>query len=291
MKKLKILIITFIAILGLGLIFKNQILDFYSGFSLKLPEIKEKIGEFKGLEIKKEISTPPPLKAEREYPESFLTREGIIKWTNLQREKYNLPPLKESLKLNLSSAIKVEDMFQNQYFAHLSPEGEGVADLAKIVDYKFILIGENLALGNFKNDEGLVQSWMESPGHRENILNQRYQEIGVAVKKDKFEGKEVWLAVQHFGLPLSACPQPEENLLAQIKENENELNQIQTELEKLQLEIKKMKPKRGVAFSQKIKEYNILVGKHNSLLEKNKILIEDYNKKVKLFNNCVSGVK
>jgi uncharacterized protein YkwD len=92
-------------------------------------------------------------------------------------------------------------MFENQYFAHESPTGEKVSDLAKKFGYDFLLIGENLAMGNFSSDEDLVLAWMESPGHRENILNEKYQEIGVAVKKGIFEGKEVWIAVQHFGLP------------------------------------------------------------------------------------------
>jgi len=287
MKKFKIIILVLVIIGGAFLVFRNELFN----SKLNLPKIEEGIESFIKPEIKKEVLTPPPLQAKKEYPEAFLTHEGVIKWTNLQREKYGLLPLKESLKLNLSSVVKVEDMFQNQYFAHLSPSGEGVADLAKVVNYEFILIGENLALGNFKNDEDLVQSWMESPGHRENILNPRYQEIGVAVKKDIFEGKTVWLAVQHFGLPLSACPQPDENLLTQIQTKENELNRLQEELEKLQLEIKKIRPRRGVIFNQKIKEYNFLVSQYNSLLKETKILIEDYNNQVKLFNECASGVK
>jgi uncharacterized protein YkwD len=291
MKKLKIVIVIFILVFGLGLILKNQILDFYSEFTLKLPEVKKEMTKVIESETRKEIFTPPPLKAKKEYPQSLLTREGIIEWTNLQRKKYGLLPLKESAQLNTSAAVKVEDMFQKQYFAHLSPTGEGVADLAKIVNYEFILIGENLALGNFKDDKDLVLGWMESPGHRENILNSRYQEIGVAVKKDVFEGKMVWLAVQHFGLPLSACPQPDESLLAQIETNENELAKLQKKLEKLQFEIKKTRPKRGVAFLQKIKEYNLLVEQYNLLLKETEILIEDYNNQVNLFNECASGVK
>jgi len=170
-------------------------------------------------EVEKQIVTPPPLRAIEEAPESFLTQAGVIKRTNLQREKYGLPPLKESPELNASAVIKTQDMLAKQYVSHLSPLGEGVADLVKRVGYQFIDLGENLALGNFQDDEILVQGWMDSPGHQANILSLQYQEIGAAVLRGELEGKITWLAVQHFGLPLAACPQPSEAILAKIETN------------------------------------------------------------------------
>ena len=289
MKKFKIFIFILIILLGFSFIFRNELLNFYSKFALKLPEIEKEIGQFLPPEIKKEVSLPPPIKAEKEYPETILTKEGVIKWTNIQREKYGLPPLKESLELDASSAIKVEDMFKNQYFDHYSPSGEGMGDLAKIVGYEFILIGENLALGNFKDDETLVNAWMESTGHRENILNERYQEIGVAVKKGTFEGRETWMAVQHFGLPLSACPQPNEKLKVEIDENEKEIDEIESTLNNLKNEIRKMRSKWGSECQEKIDEYNSLVVKYNSLVTKTQTLITNYNNQVRLFNQCVSS--
>ena len=64
-------------------------------------------------------------------------------------------------------------------------------------------------MGNFKNDQDLVSAWLNSPGHRANILNTRFTEIGTAVLKGFYEGREVWMAVQEFGLPLSSCPNPD----------------------------------------------------------------------------------
>lgn len=289
MKKLKLFLLVLIILLGFGFIFKNEILDFYSNFALKLPEVEKEISQFLTPEIEKEVSLPEPIKAKKEYPQTVLTQEGIIKATNIQREKYGLEPLKESLKLDASSAIKVEDMFKNQYFDHYSPSGQGVGDLAKIVNYDFILIGENLAMGNFKDDENLVNAWMESPGHRENILNQKYQEIGVAVKKGIFEGKETWIAVQHFGLPLSACPQPDEKLKVKIDENEKEIDQLLEEIKILETEIKKMRPKWGSEYERKIDEYNSLVLKYNSLIKETQSMIDQYNLQVKSFNQCLQG--
>ncbi len=287
MKKFKIIVVTLIIIFGLVLFFRDEILDFYSKLTLKLPEIEKEVTGFLKEEVEKEISLPPPLRVEKEYPEAFLTQAGVIKWTNIEREKYGLPPLKENLYLNTSSVIKVEDMFENQYFAHTSPSGEEISDLADIAGYEFILIGENLALGNFKNDEALVEAWMESPGHRENILNSRYQEIGIAVKNDLFEGKSTWIAVQHFGLPISACPQPDEKFKVEIETNENEIEEIEKTLKLLQIEIKNIRPKRGLVFEQKIEQYNALVSEYNALVNENKTLINEYNSQIKLFNECV----
>jgi len=289
MRKIKIFIFTLIILLGFGFIFRNEILDFYSGLALKLPEIEKEIGQFLPPTTEKEVSLPPPLQAEKEYPQASLSAEGVIRWTNTQREKYGLPPLKESDLLDASAAIKVEDMFENQYFDHYSPSGEDVGDLAKIVNYEFILIGENLALGNFKDDEDLINAWMESQGHRENILNERYQEIGVAVKKGIFEGRETWLAVQHFGFPLSACPQPEEELKVEIEENKKEIDDIESALNNLKNEIRRMRPRWGSEYQAKVNEYNLLLVEYNSLVTKTQTLILDYNNQVKSFNQCVSS--
>jgi len=292
MKKFKILFLVFIVLFGGFLFFRNEILNLYhlKLFS-ELPRIEKEIADLLTKETEKVISTPPPLRAEEEAPEAFLTQEGVIEWTNSQREKYGLPPLKESAKLNLSAELKLQDMFQNQYFGHQSLEGKGVGDLAEESGYEFLAIGENLALGNFQNDKSLVNSWMESPGHRANILSSSYQEIGVAVGKSIFEGKTTWLAVQHFGLPLSACPQPDSSLKEEINENQKQILELQGELAVLEAEIRMTIPKRGKEYNQKVEEYNALVSQYNSLVEETRVLINKYNSQVNLFNQCVVGIE
>jgi len=289
MKKIKILFIISIIVLGTVLFFGGDLMDIYYQFSLKLPQFEKEITEILTPETEKQVSTPPPLRTEEEDLSAYLTRSKVIYWTNLQREEFGLPPLKENIKLNTAAAIKVRDMFEDQYFTHISPSGEEVGDLVKIVKYEFIIIGENLALGNYKDDLTLVQAWMESPGHRENILNPNYQEIGVAVEKGIFEGKMTWMAVQHFGLPLSACPQPDETLQKEIKVMESEINQLEEILKSLQIEIKNIRPKRGTFYNQKIEEYNSLVLEYNVFIKEIEILINKYNIQVELFNECAVG--
>lgn len=289
MRKFKILVLVLVIFLGLGAIFFfwGDFSNFYQKLPLKSPEIEKEIGDFLIKEAEKQVSTPPPLRAKEEVPESYLTRAGVIQWTNIQRAKYGLPPLVENARLNVSAELKVQDMFEEQYFSHFSPSGEGVKDLVEIVGYEFIAIGENLALGNYENNQVLVQAWMDSPGHRQNILNPNYQEIGVAVQKGEFEGKITWLAVQHFGRPLSACPQPDEALKTEIDANQTEIAKLQETLATLEAEIRAIRPKRGLTYNQKVEEYNAIVFQYNALIDQTKALISSYNNQVNLFNQCV----
>jgi len=287
----KTLLIFAVFIVGIACLyfFWNYFFNIYSLFFNNLPRIEREITDL--IEEKKElIYTPPPLRTEKDNPDSYLTKAGVIQWTNNQRVKYGLPPLKENAFLNASAEEKVKDMFQNQYFAHQSLSGLGVGDLADEFGYQFIAIGENLALGNFKNDEALVQAWMDSQGHKENILNENYQEIGVSVIKGTFEGKTTWLAVQHFGRPLSACPAIDEFLKLKIESLQKQIDATEDELNDLKNEIAAIKPKRGPIYNQKIEEYNNLVYQYNALIEELKILVNQYNNQVKTFNECVGSI-
>ncbi len=282
-------IFIFIVILGGVLFFWGDILNFYSKLSLKLPDIERNINNRIAQEIQKQVSTPQPLRSSKEEAHSFLTRSGVIIFTNIEREKFGLPPLKENAKLDSSADIKAKDMLNKQYFAHESPSGVGVADLAKTAGYDFIGIGENLALGNFKDDQTLVQAWMDSPGHRANILNSQYQEIGVSVVKGTFEGRSTWFAVQHFGFPLSACLQPNQNLKTEIDSNQSQIQQLQANLDSLKNEIQNIRPKPRAVYNQKIKEYSNFVFQYNNLVIETKTLINQYNNEVQAFNSCANG--
>jgi uncharacterized protein YkwD len=287
MKKIIIITASLVAVFCLYLSW-NYLSNIYSGFLTNLPKVEKGITDL----IKEKtgsISIPPPLRVDKGSVNSYLTKEGVIDWTNKQRAKEGLASLKENFTLDVTAEKKAEDMLQNQYFAHESPNGAGVSDLANNSGYEFIAIGENLAMGNFENDEVLVQAWMDSPGHRANILNNRYQEIGVSVIKGTFEGKTTWMAVQHFGLPLSACPKIDESLKTEINQAQNQIKIIENSLNILKNEIEIMKPKRGAFYMQKIEEYNNFVSQHNIFVEDLKLLINKYNNQVKAFNNCVGS--
>jgi len=244
-------------------------------------------------EIKKSVSSPPPLINLEKEVNSFLTSNGVLKYTNIQRhETEALPPLAQDDKLNEIAMKRLEDMFSGQYFEHISPQGIGASDIAKEIGYKYISIGENIALGNFKDDQIIVQAWMDSPGHRANILNNRYTEIGLAVKKGIYENDEVWIGVQIFALPLSACPQPSKILENSITDIQNQITALQNSAEILQKEIESTNPvsKNQIKlYNQKVNDYNKIINQINDLIAEQKEIISKYNNQVDLLNKCVKG--
>ena len=240
-----------------------------------------------------EVSTPGGL----ELPDSILgadkiklTSKGVVEFTNTNRkDNGNLSPLKENTKLNSSAMKKVQDMFAKQYFEHVSPSGVGVADLGEQVGYEYIIIGENLALGNFKDDKALVQAWMDSPGHRANILNTKYTEIGVAVAKGMYEGRQTWIGVQHFGVPRSICPDLNESLHVSIESGQGNIKSTESELKARKSRIDSGVVYEGYTTDEQIDQYNELVSKFNNLIEEIKQKIIEYNKQVRALNTCIES--
>jgi len=241
--------------------------------------------------IKQEIFAPPPLRGDLSAQSSVLTQAGVIKWTNIQRnENGNLAALAENTKLDEAAQLKVKDMFAKQYFEHISPSGVGPGDLANQVHYEFISEGENLALGNFKDDQALVQAWMDSPGHRANILNTKYLEIGVAVGKGMYEGHETWLAVQEFGKPASACPTVDASLKLEISQKQAELKTQEAQLLQMRSNLEQQNPQTReeyAAYNQQLAIYNQSVQDHNTKLQVLKELITQYNAEVNAYNACL----
>lgn len=242
--------------------------------------------------VETRVKSPPVLKVVKEEPKidtSILTTGGVISWTNFFRQTNGLTSLKESADLNKIALRKLTDMFQKQYFEHVSPAGEGIGDVAKKESYKFVLIGENLALGDFVDDEDVVRAWMNSPGHRANILKPSYVEIGVAAQKGLFNGREVWLSVQIFSVPLSFCKSPENGLLEKIESNKAQLKSTKEHLDLLRSAIEEKKYQTREEYEKMVAEHNLFVGVINLLSSETKALTEQYNKDVALFNQCVDS--
>ncbi len=242
--------------------------------------------------IQKIVSTPGalrvPLNTSGNTSTATISAEDILSATNKARaENGNLAALIENQKLDASALIKLNDMFNKQYFEHVSPSGVGIKNLAAQVDYDYIVIGENLALGTFKTGAEIVDAWMNSPGHRANILNNRYSEIGIAVGKGVFDGNNVWMAVQHFGLPLSACPEVNQALKADIEVEQAKLGDLNQEISLLKAQIDQ-ENHNGSKYQEDVKNYNNLVSTYNSLLNQIKIKITEYNSEVAAFNTCAN---
>lgn len=132
-------------------------------------------------------------------------KEEIIAQTNTLRQSLGFDVLKENPVLDIAAAQKLQDMTQNQYFAHTSPAGISPWHWIEVNQYKYTYAGENLAIG-FLTAKDAVNAWANSPSHRANLLNSNYKEIGIAVAPAKIQNSQGFLVVQLFGTPKPTTP-------------------------------------------------------------------------------------
>lgn len=140
-----------------------------------------------------------------------ITVPNILALTNEARKNAGTQELLESSLLDKAAQAKAEDMLENSYFAHTSPAGVSPWDWFTKAGYAYKAAGENLAV-NFSDDKAVVDAWLQSPGHRANLLNKTFTEIGIGIATGPFEGHNATFVVQEFGLPLVAssvkAPEP-----------------------------------------------------------------------------------
>lgn len=129
--------------------------------------------------------------------------EKLNQLTNEQRQKNNLPSLTVNSALTLAAQKKAENMFQENYWSHYSPDGKTPWDFILGAGYKYEYAGENLAK-NFLFSNGVVDAWMNSPTHRDNLLKKEYTEVGYAIVNGVLNGEQTTLVVQEFGKPMIA---------------------------------------------------------------------------------------
>ncbi|MGM0628860.1 MAG: CAP domain-containing protein [Patescibacteria group bacterium] len=241
---------------------------------------------------KNDTVTPEPLESLDSDSDSsgLLTTEGIVRYTNEERNGEGLSSLDVNKKLKSAAKIKLNDMFSRDYFSHYDEDGGmGVSVLAEMVGYEGITVGENLAMGHFENDKDLVKAWMDSPGHRANIMKGDYMEIGIATKKGEYQGKEVWMAVQIFGRPVSDCPIPDDELEIEIEDNKAVLDVLSEETEELKTRLSEKEYSDDEEYKEDLEHYNSLVEDHNELLEETKLMVERFNTQVEIFNDCAGN--
>jgi len=129
---------------------------------------------------------------------SAISAEKIINLTNQARLQNDLPTLKVDYLLTEAAENKAQAIIKNQFFAHDQLDGKKFSEWVKDEDYHYLIVGENLAMG-FSSNEAIMNAWMLSPMHKENILKQEYQDIGLAAIKGKMNGQETYIIVQYFG--------------------------------------------------------------------------------------------
>lgn len=136
---------------------------------------------------------------------SNITVNDLLKYTNEKRASNGVGQVVLNGELTQAAQAKAADMFTNQYWAHTSPQGRDPWSFISDAGYKYLFAGENLAR-DFGDSKGVVEAWMNSPSHRDNLLNPRYQDIGFAVVNGKYGSYETTLVVQMFGAKSANAP-------------------------------------------------------------------------------------
>jgi len=122
----------------------------------------------------------------------------VVRLVNVERSKNGLGPLTHNWELSRVARCKSQDMMNKGYFSHTSPTYGSPFRMMESFGIRFSAAGENIAKGQ-RTPAEVMRDWMNSPGHRANILNGSYQQIGVGVAKDK-SGRYYW--TQMFIKPL-----------------------------------------------------------------------------------------
>lgn len=217
-----------------------------------------------------------------------LNQKDITTLTNIERVKEGLRSLVFNKRLALMAEAKARDMIDKQYFAHVSPNGTDATKLALNANYQYLNLGENLAMGDFRSSAEVVTGWMNSPGHRANILNKNFTEIGVAAILGNYKGRMVWYSVQEFGRPLPDCTKPDAALEQKIELAQTEITKTETTLANLRSEIDTPNIDQET-YNTKANMYNALVPLYNDLVANLKADIESYNTGVKAYNACINA--
>lgn len=105
---------------------------------------------------------------------------NVIALMNEYRAQHNLPPLREDPRLAQAARDRVRHMEELSYWSHEAPDGMSPFVWLAARDYPYWTAGENLASG-FETARLLVESWMESRGHRANIMADKFEDCGVAI--------------------------------------------------------------------------------------------------------------
>ena len=120
--------------------------------------------------------------------------DNVLQLMNEYRAQQSLPPLQHDADLARAAADRMRDMEDGGWWSHESPEGMSPFIWLRVRNYDYAYAGENLANG-FETAQLLVESWMESKGHRENILGVQFNDCGIAIIDGSTKGPMVGKSV------------------------------------------------------------------------------------------------
>ncbi|MFG6147131.1 CAP domain-containing protein [Halobacillus sp. B23F22_1] len=140
----------------------------------KQRELNEQLKEEENIQDEQEDTSESSL--EDEDPSQF--EKEVVELVNEERAKEDLDPLEMYGRLSDLARLKSQDMADNDYFDHTSPTYGSPFEMMDQYDFTYWSAGENIAAGQ-RSPEQVVEGWMNSPGHRENIMKEDFTHIGV----------------------------------------------------------------------------------------------------------------
>lgn len=117
--------------------------------------------------------------------------QQVVNIVNEERAKAGLPAL--TVQTNLTFAAEVRARELEQLFAHTRPDGRSCFTVLNDMGIPYRLVGENIAYG-YTTPSNVMEGWMNSPGHRANIMNAGYKNIGVGFWQDEY-GRQYWAQI------------------------------------------------------------------------------------------------
>jgi uncharacterized YkwD family protein len=149
-----------------------------------------KLSKTSSLQSKNDIFKEYPYLSSDEY-EPKKAELDVFFLTNKERENVNKEPLALNADLSHVAAKKSLDLYENNYFDHTSPKYGTPFNMLEAFGFNYHLAGENIAAGQ-PTGSAVVQAWMDSPGHRENMLKSDFEEIGIGYVKKKDQYRTYW---------------------------------------------------------------------------------------------------
>lgn len=144
--------------------------------------------------------------------------DGLVQETNQRRTAQSKNALTLNAQLTKAAQIKAQDMVARNYWSHTTPDGHAPWEFVNNAGYSYAKAGENLAYG-FEDEDDVVAGWMNSPGHRANLLDVDYQQVGFgfAESPDYVDSGPATIVVAMYGQPSGAADVASANA---VSENE-----------------------------------------------------------------------
>ncbi|HOM01531.1 MAG TPA: SafA/ExsA family spore coat assembly protein [Acetivibrio sp.] len=195
MKRKSVLVFLFVLIFTSNVFAQAQVYTVKSGDTMWKIAEKYQIGISEIIAANPQIKNPaliyPGQKINIPNIDDIKAQENeVIRLVNAERAKKGLPALKANWQLSRVARYKSQDMVDKNYFSHTSPTYGSPFRMMENFGIKFTAAGENIAMGQ-KTAAEVMNAWMNSPGHRNNILSSSFSEIGVGLAKGP-NGRLYW---------------------------------------------------------------------------------------------------